>query len=243
MKNKNYNYVLCPGCQNYEYNDEPKCRRCGYVLIKPQQNMQINTNQKSYQQQVQQQVSTHQTQSYQPQYNQQYFQRNIPQSVQTQNINQQQYYPQYNMQYQNINENYINIIATFLALIGLLIAIISVFLPFITFDMYGTDKSKNLFDNSSDAYIILIVSIANIIVLLCKTQTYKIDTVASGILIIFFAIFHAIDIKNKINNMNEYSQFVKVGTGCYLLLISGILVLIGGIILIVKNNQLKRVGS
>lgn len=25
-------YVLCPGCRNYEYSNQPNCRRCGYVF-------------------------------------------------------------------------------------------------------------------------------------------------------------------------------------------------------------------
>ena len=45
----NNNYVLCPGCQNYEYSTEPKCRRCGYILMTQQPqflyNHQISRNQ------------------------------------------------------------------------------------------------------------------------------------------------------------------------------------------------------
>lgn len=206
MDNQNNQYVLCPGCHNYEFRNMPQCRRCGYVF-----NNQMRPQQQYY-----------------PSYQQQ----SAFKSIMTNDVS--------NIYVEVMNPHISGLIGMILALVGLIGSAISVFMPFITASAFGVSQSKPLFGNSSDAYAILFFCVADIIVVLCKCKTYGIDTILSGVFLLFIAIYHYLNTTENINEIDEYSVIAKVGAGNYMLIICGALVIIGGIVLCVAWYNKKH---
>lgn len=166
---------------------------------------------------------------------------------------QQMYYqqPQYNynqqMQYQYTPQFYQqpqinpNLIGNIISLVGLCLCLVAVFLPYISVNVLGYSQAPNMFEmTSSDAYIILGICVINAIVLICRCKKFGIDTLVSGAILLFFAIFHANNVSSKIDELGEYSGFAKTGSGLYLLVIGALLVLIGGIVLCVMRVKNKK---
>lgn len=126
-----------------------------------------------------------------------------------------------------------------ISMVGLIGCIASVFMPFIKASAFGFVQTENLFDNSSDAMIILILSAIGLIVCACKCKTYTVDTILIGILNAIVGFFQYSQLSKRIDELSEYSGMVSIGFGAYLLIISSILVIIGGIIMLAykRNNK------
>lgn len=124
-----------------------------------------------------------------------------------------------------------------LSIIGLAGCIASVFMPFIKASAFGFVQTENLFDNSSDAVIILILSAIGLVVCSCKCKTYTVDTIVAGALNAIVGFVQYSQLSKRIDEMSEYSGMVSIGFGAYLLIVSSILTIIGGIIMLVYKKQ------
>lgn len=149
---------------------------------------------------------------------------------------QQQYQFQ---QFHNKNIKVLDIIGMVVSLIGFVMSIIAVFLPYISIDVFGYSQKASVVETTNDTYIILGLCAIGIIVVACRCKTYGIDTMLISVILIFITFFHINNIKTKLDEI-EYSGFVKIGSGIYLLLISGIIILIGGIILCVAHSKKNK---
>ena len=127
------------------------------------------------------------------------------------------------------------------SMIGLVGCIASVFMPFIKASAFGFVQTENLFDNSSDAMIILILSAIGLVVCSCKCKTYTVDAIIVGILNAIVGFFQYSQLSERVDKLSEYSGMVSIGFGAYLLIVSSILTIIGGIIMFVyKRNNYKK---
>mgnify|MGYP003300429727 CR=1 FL=1 len=210
----NIQFITCPNCGKTVNATHSSCWNCGMIY---------------HQQAVQQpqQVYYQQQPGYNPQNSQQYTATTM-------------YQPQANVEIISPTVN--NIIGMIIALLGLIGCMISVFLPFMSANGFGYSDSKNLFDNSVDAFIILFLCIIDIIVVLCRCKTYGIDTIVSGFILLYFGGFHFVDIRKKISSIGYYGSIVKVGAGVYVLIICSILVIAGGFTLFAAQYNKKKFG-
>lgn len=148
-------------------------------------------------------------------------------------------YTQNQFQYAQPQSNNMDNIGMIVALIGLIMSAISVFLPYVSVNVFGYSQSENLFNNTSDAYIILALCVIDAIVLICRCRTFGIDTLVCSIILALLGIIHMSNMQDGINDMGDYSGFAKLEVGAYLLIIGALITFIGGISLCV-NQANKR---
>lgn len=157
---------------------------------------------------------------------------------------QQTYYqqPQYiqpNFRTQYNDGRVLNIVGMVIALVGFGLSLIALFLPYVSVNVFGYSQSESVIASTTDSYIIIGLCAIGIIIVACRCKTYGIDTMILSVFILFLTFFHIDNVTTKMDEI-EYSGFVKVGSGLYILLISGIIVLIGGIMLCVSHSKLKK---
>lgn len=217
---------ICPNCKNFINLKDKKCRVCGFILsqdIVQKKNYVLCPGCKNYEY------------------------RNMPKCRRCGYvfIPQQQIQYQYPLGYEQprqYQQIYMDpfIFGIIISVIGFVSCIISVFLPYVKISAFGYEESINLFDNSFDAYIILLICVIGSIVCLCKCKTFTVDALISGIVLLAFSIYHINNATEKIDGLGEYSGFTKVGSGLYLFVIGSIVVTIGGIALCITNNNKKK---
>lgn len=210
---------ICPNCKNFINPTDKKCRVCGFILS------QDIVQKKNY-------VLCPGCNNYE--FNDQ------PKCRRCGYVFVNQYQMQYNpYPTQNYGEQNTNLIGIILSLIGLIGCMISVFLPAISVSLLGYKESVTLFGNTSDAYIILVLCVINIITILCKCKTHGLDAVAVGIVNLFIAIAQITSIKNNMNE-SEFGSFASIGVGIYVLIICSLLIIAGGITLYVMQKKSKK---
>lgn len=210
----NMQFRQCPNCGSSVNVNLPSCWSCGMIF---------------YQQPTQQP---------QPMYYQQP-QYNYNQQMQYQQTLYQQA-PQYNYAVPIHKPINAELIGMFVALIGIILTIISMFLPYVSANILGYKEVVSIFDSTNDSYIILIVCLIDAFILLLRKNTYGIDTFATGGLSLFFVLFHLNHINTKIADAGEYTNFIHIGTGIYLWLVSTLLIFGGGITLWKSQKDKKN---
>ena len=250
------NYKICPKCNEHIENESKFCTKCGYkfevtTTITQQPVMQTTTIQSAtnYNNLILcPNCKNYEYKGYQNCRRCGYFiGYNQGQNLYNNTSNLSNF--QNNTRYQQsstiqvINPSANNIIGTILTLLGLIGCMISVFLPFLSMSAFGYTDSQNLFDNSSDAYIILFLCLLDLIIVLCKCKTHGLDTIIVGIIMLSFSGFHFMDLKEKITQMGDYSSIVKLGSGIYVLIICSILVIAGGFTLFASQRSSKKINK
>ena len=117
---------------------------------------------------------------------------------------------------------------------GSLFCLISVFLPFLTFSLFGYSESMSLFKDGEDGVIFLITAIVVFALSMLRVNTLNIIlTLIQGI----FAVYETMSAKDE---LSDYGSMVQYGAGFYLLLIGGIVAFVGAIIGLVLHINAKK---
>ena len=158
------------------------------------------------------------------------------------------YYQSYggNSNYQNsystqaTNLQYTYIVGFILSVIGLIGCIISVFVPYVSANTFGYSESRSMLDNTSDSYIILVLSVIGILATISKSG---IANIIVGVINSAIGIIHIIYLNEKFSELDEYTAtFAKIGPAVYILAICGILTFFGGCTILASRYNEKHFG-
>lgn len=115
---------------------------------------------------------------------------------------------------------------------GLVLSLLALFLPYASvMDLFGDKETIIMFGKDYDAYIIFAFAFVDAYLVLRQEDHYKVSTIIGGIVCLFFAIRRIMDLTTKAEELSLFDGMIEKGIAVYVLLISGIVITVGGVIL------------